>query len=342
MTSNRFTTFDLLKGIAVILMIQVHIIELFATQGVSHSIAGKMLMFLGGPPVAPVFLIVFGFFIARNNKSPLQLLKRGAIVLIIGLLLNIALNFNLIISVFFGKYQIDVLPYIFGVDILINAGIVLFIMALIKHFVKQSIVPLILLILLAAFLGKYLLSFLIEGGIKQYFLAVFYGTSWWSYFPVFPWFTYTLAGYTFFYIVQKTDIKFIYQIKYRIIFGVLFILFLLFTFKYAINTASDLPLYYHHDLVFFLWVIVFIAFYAYFAHEIENVLGSTVIFKFIKWLGKNVTLVYIIQWIIIGNIATAIYRSITSFWLLLLCFSAVLAISTLLAFLMEKFQKAKL
>ena len=339
MTQNRLTTFDLLKGIAVILMIQVHIIELFATQGVSHSMAGKLLMFLGGPPVAPVFLMAFGFFIAKSNKTPFLLIKRGIVILIIGLLLNIVLNFNLILSVLSGKFQIDVLPYIFGVDILINAGIVLFLMALIKHFIKQSMVPLLVLILVTAFLGKFLISFPFEGGFKQYILAVFYGTAWWSYFPVFPWFAYTLAGYTFFCITKEFDFKFIYHIKYKILFGVLFILFLFFSLKYAVNIASDLPLYYHHSIIFFLWVIVFIASYAFFVNEAEKLLGNTVILKYIKWLGKNVTLVYIIQWIIIGNIATEIYQSVASKYYLLFWFVAILAVSSIMGFLLLKAKK---
>ena len=35
-------------------------------------------------------------------------------------------------------------------------------------------------------------------------------------------------------------------------------------------------------------------------------------FKYITWLGKNVTLIYVIQWIIVGNIGTAIYKTVVS------------------------------
>ncbi len=52
---TRTQTFDLLKGVAVLLMIQVHIIELFADNVISTSQVGKVLMYLGGAPVAPVF-----------------------------------------------------------------------------------------------------------------------------------------------------------------------------------------------------------------------------------------------------------------------------------------------
>ena len=66
-TSSRIKTADLLKGIAAILMIQVHIIELFATNDISESTAGKFLLFLGGPAVAPVFIILLGYFIVESK-----------------------------------------------------------------------------------------------------------------------------------------------------------------------------------------------------------------------------------------------------------------------------------
>ena len=66
--ANRTQTADLLKGIAVILMIQVHIIELFANHTIFNSDYGKLLLFLGGPLVAPIFSILFGYFIASSKK----------------------------------------------------------------------------------------------------------------------------------------------------------------------------------------------------------------------------------------------------------------------------------
>ena len=339
MAQSRIQTFDLLKGIAVIFMIQVHIVELFASQAFFDSQMGKILLFLGGPPVAPIFLITFGFFIAKSNRTILQLLKRGVSILAIGMLLNIALNFNLIISAFRGRFNIDILPYVFGVDILINAGFVVFIMAIIKKLIKQNIIPLLFILIIVAFLGSFLLKYPIEGGVKQYLLSVFYGTSKWSYFPVFPWLSYTLSGYIFCCFVKKIDFSFTNTAKVKIISGILFLAFLFFTLKYAVNIASDLQSYYHHGLVFFLWVIAFVSFYGFFVNEIEKLFGKFVVFRYIKWLGENVTLVYIIQWIIIGNIATEIFKTVESRYVLLMCFVGVLAVSSIISYLLLKLRK---
>jgi len=55
-------TADIAKGIAVVLMIQVHLTELFAIPEWYEGVAGKLSLFLGGPPAAPVFMFLMGFF----------------------------------------------------------------------------------------------------------------------------------------------------------------------------------------------------------------------------------------------------------------------------------------
>ena len=339
MAQKRIQTFDLLKGIAVILMIQVHIVELFAVQSFFDSSLGKLLIFLGGPPVAPVFLMAFGFFIGKSNKSTLQLILRGFWILIIGLLLNIALNFNLIISVYQGKFNVNIWTYIFGVDILFNAGFVIIIMAFIKKYLKQNILLLSVIVLISAFLGNFLLNYKFEEGTMQYFMSVLYGTSSWSYFPVFPWLSYSLSGYLFYTLYHKINFNFINTLKVKIISGVLFILILVFTLKYAINLSSDLQNYYHHGIVFFLWVVVFACFYSFYINETEKIFGNTLTFRYIKWLGKNVTLVYIIHWVIIGNIATEIFKTVASKYHLLFWFISILALSSIVAFLLLQLRK---
>ena len=42
---------------------------------------------------------------------------------------------------------------------------------------------------------------------------------------------------------------------------------------------------------------------------LTKLFSNIIIVNFLSWCGKNVTVIYIIQWLIIGNIATAIYRT---------------------------------
>jgi len=120
---KRFPLPDLLKGFAILFMVQIHIMELFIDYAGRESLFGKIIMFLGGPFTAIIFMIVMGYFIAKNKKSTAQNLVRGFKVFFVGLLLNIGLNFHLLLKIKFAGWKFNPLEYIFGVDILYLAGL---------------------------------------------------------------------------------------------------------------------------------------------------------------------------------------------------------------------------
>jgi uncharacterized membrane protein len=240
---------------------------------------------------------------------------------------------NLISSVCFGKLDVDLMPYIFGVDILHFAGIALIIIAPFKKwFQKQYLLPLITM-LVAALLGHYLLNYVPNNNVLKYVSAFFYGSMPWSYFPVFPWLAYPLAGMVVYQLQQRYDFSWLLVVKTKIVLSVLFLIFIVFTVKYAIIISSDLPLYYHHGLLFFGWVMTFLFFYTFGINELNERFGETSVFKYIKWLGKNVTLIYVIQWILIGNIATAIYKTVVNPLYISLSVLGIIAVSSGIAYL---------
>lgn len=328
----RAQTADLLKGIAVLLMMQVHIIELFASNSIFYSNIGKILLFLGGPPVAPVFMVIFGYFVMTSKSSSRQLIIRGVKFIALGFFLNIALNLNLIISVAKGLYQVDLLPYIFGVDILQFAGISILFIVVFKKALEESFVFVIGGIIISSLLGRLLLDYVPDNVLLKYISALFYGSCNWSYFPLFPWLSYPLSGIAFYRISQRYGFRAMCTEKSRILPAVLYILFFIFTAGYAVFISADLPLYYHHDIVFFIWVILFLLFYSFFINELNNAFSGAFLFKYLKWLGRNVTLIYIVQWVIIGNIATEIYKTISVPLYLLFCFLAIVFISSCLSY----------
>jgi hypothetical protein len=339
MNLARAHSIDLLKGIAVLLMIQVHVMELFASEVISTSVTGKLSLFLGGAPVAPLFMIIFGYFIAKSNKSTTELLVRAIQIFVLGMALNIALNLNLIISVYHGKLAIDILPYIFGVDILQFAGIALVIVVPLKKILDKHYLLPFMLMLVVAFLGKILLDYVPENNLLKYTSAFFFGSTPWSYFPVFPWLAYPLVGMVVYQLQQRYDFGWLLLAKTKIIASVLFLIFSMFTIKYAITVSSDLSLYYHHGLLFFIWTIIFLFFYSLIINELNLRLGETTMFKYIKWLGKNVTLIYVIQWIIIGNIATTIYKTVANPLYIGLSAFGVIAVSSGLAYVVLRVRK---
>lgn len=337
--NKRFEIADLLKGIAVILMIQVHIIELFANVSIFDSKTGRFSLFLGGSFVAPVFLFVFGYFIAFSNQSNSEQISRGFKIFFYGMLLNVALNFNLFIKHSVGQIEFDIFPYLFGVDVLQCAGLSLIIITLIKKVFYKNNVLAIALILFSAFLGGFLLHYKTDFIFLKYLSAFFYGSTTWSYFPVFPWIAYPLMGMIFF--KSKIYFKILSKPIVKILICLLLLVFLFFTLNYAIALSSNLNSYYHHGLTFFLWTMIFMAFYGFIINEVDIFLGQSFVFKYIKWLGQNVTAIYVIQWILIGNISTTIYKNIYNPIILLAAFIGILLISSIIAFIYVQIKKGK-
>jgi heparan-alpha-glucosaminide N-acetyltransferase-like protein len=327
---ERITVADLLKGVAVILMIQVHILELFSRQEIFDSTIGSLLLFLGGPPAAPVFLIVMGFFIAKGHSNLKASMKRGVKLIGIGLLLNIGLNIHLLIKIIQNDIIVDALPYLFGADILFIAGLSIIILGILRYLFNDSYIPYIITIIIVLAIPE-LIS---PGIINQPYLAAFiYSDVWWSYFPVIPWLIYPVTGYLFYslwpklnYIIKKKYIKFIFFLSSFVI--------LFLSVKYGIRIASNLSIYYHHGTLFFLFSINFMIFWLFLFHFIANRFKNSLLL-FMQWIGKNVTVFYIIQWLIIGNIATGIYKTQNGFQSVI-WFMIVFILTTIITFIWNK------
>lgn len=233
---------DLLKGLAVVLMIQVHITELFVTPLVYDSLAGKISLFLGGVPAAPLFMAVMGYFVVRGRKSSLQLLRRGGQLLVYGLLLNIGLNLHLLIKILNGTYTLNPLEYIFGVDILFLAGFSLMAMALLLKIKKHRRMALAGLAVLVAALTP-----VVTKSEWSPYLAAFIGSyAPWSYFPLFPWLAYPLTGAAFYYLAQVSWVQ-----KFQRYFFIVALLVFVFLFGKGFSVSTTLAAYYHHNLVFY-------------------------------------------------------------------------------------------
>ncbi len=303
--SSRNRTADLLKGVAIVLMVQVHLMELFARQDIFDSLTGRISLFLGGPPAAPVFMAVMGYYVALSGKTAKQMIIRGVKLILLGFALNIGLNFHLLINIYTGSLQIGALVYIFGVDILFLAGLSIIILALMKKFVGLKPLPFIFTLVFFLFL-RFLLQQVVGASTQNYFIAFFYGEgAWWSYFPLIPWLVYPLTGYLF-YILQKYGRKKIRPFYYYIV-GTASLATVIF-FNYGLKVSADLLRYYHHGFVFYLYTLCFLIFWLFLANIISGK-PENIFSRFMEWLGRNVTVAYVVQWLIIGNIATSVYKT---------------------------------
>lgn len=320
---------DLLKGLAVILMVQVHIMELMMLPEVFDGFFGRVSLFLGGVPAAPVFMAVMGYFAARSAKGPGEHAWRGLRLIILGFALNIGLNAHLLISVVLGRLDVNPWPYVFGADILFLAGLSLLFIALVTRLAGRSLVVPAMLTFTIPALAGFTAHFGTTGGIWDYVLAFIISQAEWSYFPFFPWAGWVLAGFSFSLLEQRyggSGGLRKYALYMIILAGVPAIIFL----PWAAAISADLHAYYHHGIAFFLWGLAFMLLWVLTGRFFQGLLGRTRLSAFIRWIGKNVTLAYIVQWLIIGNLATAIYRSQPAFMFPILVAGVLLATTGIL------------
>ncbi len=320
---------DFIKGMAVLLMIQVHIVELFANQGIYDSTLGKILLFLGGPPVAPLFVGFMGFYLAKSTKGLKSFLQRGFILFAGGILLNILFNANLLINIILGNIEAKPLTYIFGCDILPLAGLSLIFIGLIRElFGKRFYIYILISISIAAVAPFLAWSNSFNNGFN-YFLAFFGGDFHWSYFPFFPWAAYPVMGFALGLIWKKYPLGKILREEILWLIFVACVVVVIVTWKYGYTISWDLLKYYHHNVVYFLWALAFSATYLVLTDFAIRSSKKHFLVLFIRWLGMNVTRVYVVQWIIIGNLGTYLYKS-QSVIQIILWFLAITAITSII------------
>lgn len=325
---------DFLKGVAVALMVQVHLMELFALPEIQQSMAGKISLFLGGPAAAPLFMAVMGYFQARSEKPLSRRIWLGLKLILWGFLLNIGLNAHLFLKIANGIFELNPLTYLFGVDILFLAGLSVIIIAAIRHLFADKLLIWAIMLVLAASINPWIPVYSGTMSWIKYIEAYFWGYHSWSYFPLFPWLSYPLAGYVFGIIFKKKEFNLLVE-RYILHVLLLFAVLVLWFFPYGFQVASNLPVYYHHNGWFVLWTISFLIVLIILSRYLMKFAGKNLLIRFLKWMGINVTAYYVIQWLIIGNVATAVFQ--TMHWSgLILWFVLVMSATGIMVFILEK------
>ncbi len=333
-SSGRLLLPDILKGVAVLLMIQVHLTELFANQEFYDGFLGKVSLLLGGPPAAPVFMAVMGYFLAKSRSGAWQGVMRGFKLILYGFLLNCGLNLNLFYHIFIGGLSIDPLPYVFGVDILFLAGLSVIIISLLRPFFRNSLSGWLFIMIIAASARLFIPANAVNEPWITYLMAYISNEARWSYFPLFPWLAYPLAGYCFYLIYEPYSGVEIPKSK-LLITGMALLLLLAVTIQYGLNITTDLQRYYHHSITYFLWTLLFLGLWVIAFYLIQKTLANNPVFTYLQWVGRNVTTFYVVQWLIIGNLATSIYKTVPAGFLLL-WFLGVTIVTTVIVWIYRK------
>lgn len=323
---QRISLPDSIKGTAVLLMIQVHLLELFAKQEVFDSLGGNISLFFGGIPAAPIFMLLMGYFLAFSKKSASEMALRGMRLFLGGILLNVGLNLHLLYKIFFENWEINPLQYIFGADILTLAGLSLLSFAAIQKAIRPSYLKYFFLAIVIALGSHFLYPDQFQNHPLRYVFSFLVGGTSWSFFPLIPWLSYPLIGFGCKLLSDKYDISSIINKPWsKYIIGAL-ILLLALSINFELDISTNLPEYYHFNIGFFLWSLAFIIVWIYVLYYVEKWFCNTYFVHYIQFLGKNVTVVYVFQWLIIGNIATSVFKSKSAFewalWFVIVTISA--------------------
>lgn len=204
--SSRFIYIDLLRGWALIVMIEVHIFNSLLIPELKETTWFSLLNFVNGL-VAPAFLFVSGFaFIISSERKLDELrkykkyfwnkLNRIGLIFLAGYSLHLPFfSFSKMI----GENRLQNLITWFNVDILqcIAAGLLLLLVLRIVIKNDKFFYGLLITLMLIIWLGSPVIWKINFSNYLPLFFADYFNPMQGSYFPLFPWLFFLLAGAVF-------------------------------------------------------------------------------------------------------------------------------------------------
>lgn len=277
---KRIKYLDLVRGLAIFFMVMQHamlVLEVEAGEG--EHLLSVVFVLLGMWPAAPIFMVVMGVFMAKSNMTSLEFLKRGAKLFILGYLLNLV---RFTIPLLIAEEYEEAYKMFFEIDILQLAGLSFILLAYIKDFAKNRFLYPVLMVIIMI-VTPYI------WGDYHYFTDPFIGNSDIVSFPVFPFIVYPMLGmYLSKYLLHMKNTYARNLCIASILMAILGFLLL------GENTSYDYPKY---TIDMNLLMMAFVIMWCVIAYKISDKLGELPILTI--W-SRNITQIYIIQWIIYG------------------------------------------
>lgn len=308
--SKRIPALDLIKGMSVIGMIIIHTLLTFAdVKSQSETFIGNFIVFLGRG--TSIFLICMGItFMTSRHQSLKSSLTRGGLLLAAALLMNF---FKFIFPVIFGfathnfiqRYgwhgpieQQYMYLMLLG-DILQLAGMSLLFIGFIRKYVTNKFGILAIGILIAL-VSREVSGINIDYPVINYVLDLIFNNDFpaYVYFPVFPWMSFIIIGMFFGKWYQELNYDRPQLFKNMLYTGFLFLalgaplVFIYGTYNYNgfYHMGPGGVLYFAGWTLIFLWIIF----------KISLNIKENKFVKLLKYCSKNLTTMYVTQWILIS------------------------------------------
>ena len=334
MEKTRSRTADFLKGVALLTMVQLVLVEYFARPSILEGLLGKISLFIGGPPAAPMFLAIMGYYIAHQQHAFRYDVWRGIKLILLGVGLNIARNAYTLFEIFSGKSSADVWHIVFGTDILILAGISLVAMAVVIKILRGHVLAYLGLIIVFLLL-QYVIPPVEKAMPGSIVIPFFYGKYPQAQFPFIPWFAYVLAGYTFYLFKQFfVSDQFKHSKTVKIVLGTLSGILLVLSLPFGYSVSINHSLFYHHGILFFLFCVNYLFWWLLSARAIVERVDNRLT-GYLEFMGRNVTAFYVIFMVLAGNLYV-FYQKSEGFAVLLVSFVLLMMVTSLLVWVWDR------
>ena len=200
---KRLYHMDIARFFAILFMVLSHVQLMYGSEEFMESFLGSFFDMLAGPPAAPVFMVLMGFFAVYTKKTQVKPgLRRGLIIFLVGLILNIVrMVIPYAIGVPLGLFSYEgyaatfgenIVFFLFEVDILLLAGLAYGITILLLQVRPKIILPITFFII--AIVSPFLWGIYTNNSAVNIFLDLIWGNRAHVAFPIFPWLCYPILG----------------------------------------------------------------------------------------------------------------------------------------------------
>ncbi len=337
--TGRQPEVDIAKGLAILFMVLVHTLEMFANTHARMSYGAYMVIqVLGAPFSAPVFMFALGVGLVYSRKNtPGLLARRGLFLLAMGYALNILRDGIPYLLHHLHDLTPDVMDglvsELINVDILGFAAVMFLFWALLRRLGLKDRWLAVLWALLG--IARELLAPVRVTSIPARIVtSYFWGSCSDSYFPFILWMFYPVAGYFFGKIlICSRDKKKLY--RHTALVGLA-----AFAVSSAVVAVCQIELgqsdvfqydYFHHGLVANVWYGSIVLVWLSVCFAVRHVVKGPLARLIFRW-SRNINALFFLQWVILGVLHYCLFtKEEASLLQVLLLSCAVLAASDFLS-----------
>lgn len=294
----RIRSLDLARGLAVFFMILVHVLENYGNEDVYDTTIGRIVEFLGGAPAAPVFMFLMGFFLVYPFDKGLKAnVVRGLKIMALGYLLSF-LRYTFPEALGVTRYGggFDFFSFVWEVDILQFAGSALILLAVIRQFIPWARTWVLFAILISV---SSPLLWGVESGLPavDWLLDLLWGKYEEVWFPVFPWLSFPLLGMAFSNFIENRGGRLTADRRVPAAGAAALVIGIMITYM---DPAYHIGDYYRSGPGAVVWMSGFVVIWLFLCELAVRKIPENGVFRILYYWSENVTVVYFVQWLIIG------------------------------------------